>query len=40
MRFQRTGIDPRAGAAHSHILESQRNKGRSEVIRADENNLG
>ena len=32
------GLNPRAGAAHSHVLESQRNRARSEVVRASENN--
>ena len=33
-------VDPTASAAHSHMLKSQRNKGRSEVVRVGANNLG
>ena len=37
MRYQRTGVDPRDGVAHSHLLESNRNRGHSEVVRIGNN---
>ena len=40
VRSQCMDADPRASAAHSHMLKSQRNKGRSEVVRVGANNPG
>ena len=40
VRSRRMGVDLRAGAAYSHMLESQKNRWHSEVIRIGENNSG
>ena len=38
MRTQCTSVDLRVGAARSYLLESHKNKGRSEVVRTGDNN--
>ena len=40
VRSQRTGVDPRAGVARSHMLESHRNREHSEVAHTGNNNPG
>ena len=40
VRSQHTGVDLRAGAAYSHLLEPHKNMGHSEVVQTGDNNQG
>ena len=40
VKSQRTGVDTRAGAGHSHFSESIRTRGHSKVVHTGNNNQG